>query len=148
MQLHTLPKSTTTGKKRLGLGHGSGRVKTAGRGTKGQKARGKVSLSFDGANLSMLERLPFLRGKSRNFSFQKKSVLVPVEKLAVLEKDTTVDIAALVKAGLVDAKEAKSKGVKILGKGTLTVALKVMLPVTQSAKEAIEKAGGSIVPSK
>ncbi|MBI3559317.1 50S ribosomal protein L15, partial [Candidatus Gottesmanbacteria bacterium] len=55
-------------KKRLGRGHGSGKVKTTGRGTKGQKARENIGLKFAGSSLqaSWLKRLPLVRGKGKN----------------------------------------------------------------------------------
>lgn len=144
MKLSTLSKTTTKRLRRLGQGHGSGRVKTAGRGTKGQNARGKRSLSFEGGALPLKKRLPFLRGKNRNKVFHTIPVILNLSDLNSLPKESTVDVAFLVKQGLIDKKEAKD-GVKILGKGTLTVALKVVLPASASAAKAIEKAGGSLV---
>ena len=58
-----LQKLVKRSKKRLGRGHGSGKVKTSGRGTKGQRARGKIRLGFEGGQLSIIKRLPLLRGK-------------------------------------------------------------------------------------
>ncbi len=144
MNLTTLTKVTTTKKRRLGQGHGSGRVKTAGRGTKGQKARRNIPLFFEGGALPLIKRLPFMRGKDRNFSFNEKPVVINVEKLNTLPAKTVVDIATLVKYGLVITNEAKKKGIKILGNGTLSTALEVKLPVSKAAKEKIEKAGGSV----
>ena len=71
MKLENLTKVTDRKKKRLGQGHGSGRGKTGGRGTKGQKARGKVSLTFEGGALPLIKRLPFHRGKGKNKVFNK-----------------------------------------------------------------------------
>ena len=71
MKLESLPKTTERRKKRLGLGHGSGRGKTAGRGTKGQRARGKIPISFEGGAIPLIKRLPFMRGKGKNKSFKK-----------------------------------------------------------------------------
>lgn len=144
MQLHTLPKTTAKGKRRLGLGHGSGRVKTAGRGTKGQNARGKIALSFEGGALRLIKRLPFRRGKGRNKVFKLKPIVVPVSVLDILPKGTSVDLAALIKYKIVDEKQAGYYGVKILGGGALTHAITVKLPVSKSAKEIIEKAGGTV----
>lgn len=144
MNLHTLPKSTTRGAKRLGQGHGSGRVKTSGRGQKGQKARRKIKLSFEGGALPLIKRMPFLRGKGRNFSLKGKPEIVTVGQLSVLPKNTTVTVESLVKHNLVKEKRASTYGVKILGDGTIEVALQVKLPTSKSAKEKIEKAGGSV----
>ncbi len=144
MPVHTLPKITTKAKRRLGQGHGSGRVKTSGRGTKGQKARRNIALSFEGGALPLIKRLPFLRGKERNFSYQTKSFPVNVEKLNTLPKGTVVDKKSLVEYRIVSVRTAKNQPVKILGRGKLSVALTVKLPVSQSAKAQIEKAGGRV----
>lgn len=144
MKLHALTKITEKSAKRLGQGHGSGRVKTAGRGTKGQNARGKRSLSFEGGALPLTKRLPFLRGKNRNKVFQHTPVILNLSQLNGLPKDSVVDLAFLIKHGLVDAKQAKQDGVKILGNGSLSVSLKVALPVSKSAAQSIEKVGGTV----
>lgn len=144
MNLSQLEKLKTKSKKRVGLGHGSGRGKTSGRGTKGQKARGKIPLSFEGGALPLTKRLPFLRGKGRNRSLQEKPELINVEALNVFPKETVVTIEALVKQGIVTLESAKQKGVKILGDGDLQVALVVTLPVSKGAAEKIKKAGGTV----
>lgn len=144
MQLHELPKITTKGKRRLGLGHGSGRVKTAGRGTKGQNARGKVALSFEGGALRLIKRLPFLRGKGRNNVFKQKPLVVNLAKLSVFPKGAEIDLKALITKNIVAEKEAMNLGVKILGEGEVANALTVKLPVSKMAKEKIEKAGGKV----
>lgn len=145
MNLSNLVKVTEKSQKRKGQGHGSGKVKTSGRGQKGQKARGKIPFTrYSGGSLSFVKRLPFLRGKDRNNSFKNKPVIVDVEVLNALAKGTTVDLAALVAQKLVQEKEAKRDGVKILGSGELTVALTVKLPVSKSAQAKIEKAGGKV----
>lgn len=146
MNLHTLTKTTTKKKRRLGQGHGSGRVKTSGRGTKGQKARGKIPTRFEGGNVSLIKRLPFLRGRGRNKSFKKGSIIINVKVLNLLPKDSTIDIETLVKNRIVDAKDAKIYGVKILGDGNLNIPLIVKLPVSKGAKLKIEKAGGKVEP--
>jgi len=78
MNLSHIGKLKTKKKKRVGQGHGSGRGKTAGRGTKGQKARSKVAIYFEGGALPLTKRLPFLRGKGRNRSLQDKKFVVNV----------------------------------------------------------------------
>ncbi len=144
MQLHELPKITTRGKRRLGLGHGSGRVKTAGRGTKGQNARGKVALSFEGGALRLIKRLPFLRGKGRNNVFKRKPLVVNLSMLSVFPKGAVIDIKALVAKNIVEEEKAMNLGVKILGEGEITNAMTFTIPVSKSAKEKIEKAGGRV----
>ena len=144
MQLSTLTKITEKRLRRLGQGHGSGRSKTSGRGTKGQNARGKRALSFEGGALPLKKRLPFLRGKNKNKVFKRIPVVVNLSDLNSLPKGSTIDITLLIKHGLVDKKEALQDGVKILGNGKLDTVLKVMLPTSSSAAKAIEKAGGSV----
>lgn len=144
MNLSNLQKITTKKKKRVGLGHGSGRGKTSGRGTKGLKARGNVPLDFEGGALPLIKRLPFLRGKGRNKSLQSKSLILNVSALNILPKGTVVDIETLAKHGLVRLEEAKQIGVKILGDGDLGVSLTVKVPASKGAVEKIKKAGGSL----
>ena len=144
MNLHNLEKITVKKKKRIGLGHGSGRGKTAGRGTKGQKARTNVPLDFEGGALPLIKRLPFLRGKDRNKPFKKDPIVLNVGVLNTFAKNSIVDIENLTKHKLVDLKQAQQKGVKILGSGDLQTALKVRVEVSSGARAKIEKAGGSI----
>ena len=144
MNIHELESITQTAKKRGGQGHGSGRGKTAGRGQKGQKARNKIPLRFEGGALALTKRLPFLRGKGKHKSFRKRPVVLNISLFNALPKDAVVDIALLVKHKLVKEGEAKAFGVKILGDGELQQSLQVKLPVTKGAKEKIEKAGGTV----
>lgn len=145
MSLHTLPQIISKKNRRVGRGHGSGRVKTSGRGTKGQKARNSVPITFEGGAIPLIKRLPFLRGKMKNKSFIRKPITIKLSSLNVLPKDTVVDIDTLIKHKLVKEKEAKKFGVKILGNGDISVALKITLPLSEIAKEKIEKAQGTIV---
>ena len=144
MNISDLGKVTTKSKKRVGQGHGSGRGKTSGRGTKGQKARNKVAIYFEGGALPLTKRLPFLRGKGRNRSLKPTPVVVNVQALTVFAKGTVVDMETLAKQGLLELEEAKQNGVKILGDGDLGVALTVKLPTSKSAAEKITKAGGTV----
>lgn len=139
-----LQKITARKKRRLGQGHGSGRGKTAGRGTKGQKARGDIPLRFEGGAISLLKRLPFLRGKERNKTFQKKTIAVKLSALNVFKTGSTIDIKSLVEQKIVNASEAEQFGVKILSDGELNVVLTVSLPVSKGAQGKIEKAGGKV----
>ncbi len=147
MNLTDLTKIKAKSKKRVGLGHGSGRGKTAGRGQKGQKARNSVPLRFEGGALPLTKRLPFLRGKSRNASLQEKAYILNVEALNVFAKGSVVDQESLTKQGLVRDTLGKHRKIKILGDGTLEVALTVKLPVSKSAAEKIQKAGGTVEQS-
>lgn len=144
MSLHSLVKITKRSKKRLGQGHGTGRVKTAGRGTKGQLARNKVPMYFEGGALPLIKRLPYRRGKGRNKSFNKKPLIVNVKYLNKLSKNEVVDIESLIKNKIVKDKDAKEFGVKILGDGEINQALVVKLPISKSAAKKIEKAGGRV----
>lgn len=143
--LSSLPRTVEKKKKRLGQGHGSGRVKTAGRGTKGQNARNSVPIFFEGGAVTLMKRLPFRRGKGRNNVFKKKPIAINISALNLFSKGAKVDIDSLVKLRIVDAKQAKIYGVKILGDGELTVALTISLPVSKGAKTKIEQAGGQVV---
>ncbi len=143
MELNSLPKTTKTKLRRLGQGHGSGRGKTAGRGTKGQKARGKIRASFEGGALPLVKRMPFLRGRGRNKIVKAKTVSLSVSSLNKLPSKSTVDVETLIKAGLVEA-SAKKTGVKIIGNKELKIALTIKLPVTAGAKKQIERAGGTV----
>ena len=144
MNLSHVQKVKTKSKKRVGQGHGSGRGKTAGRGTKGQKARNKVAIYFEGGALPLTKRLPFLRGKGRNRSLQEKPYVINVAALNVFSKGEEVTIESLAKHGIVQLDLAKQKGVKILGDGDLVVALTVKLPASRGAAEKITKAGGRV----
>ena len=148
MQLSNLSKVTARGKKALGRGIGSGKGKTAGRGQKGQKARGKIPAANVGAGLIWYKKLPYRRGYSRdgtNAVRSVKPVLVTLEQLNNLPPKTKLDLACLIDHKIVKGKEAQKKGVKILNRGELKVALTVELPVSKSAKQKIEQAGGEVV---
>lgn len=144
MNLTKLDKITTKKKRRIGLGHGSGRGKTAGRGTKGQKARNSVPLDFEGGALPLIKRMPFLRGKGRNFPLQQKPIIINVGALNFLPKNSIVDLENLAKHHLVRLETAKAYGIKILGDGNLQVPLTVRLPVSKGAGEKIKQAGGTV----
>ena len=144
MALNNLPKITKRSKKRLGQGHGSGKVKTSGRGTKGQHARNTVPLHFEGGALPLTKRLPYLRGKGRNKSFRPVPMVVNVKYLEVFPKDSVVDLDSLIKNRIVKESDAREFGVKILGDGEIKQALIIKLPISKSAASKIEKAGGRI----
>lgn len=143
MKLENLQKITKTRQRRLGQGHGSGRGKTAGRGTKGQNAKGSRSLSFEGGALPLIKRLPFMRGKGKNKSFKNQPIVINVKFLNLLKKGTIVDIKSLIENKIVNS-DARKYGVKILGDGKLAVSLIVKLPVSKGAAKKIEQAGGTV----
>ena len=144
MNLKTLPKITKDSKRRVGRGHGSGRVKTSGRGTKGQNAREKVSLRFAGSSLqaSWLKRLPLLRGKGKNKSLRVRPIAVNLKYLNGLKSGSEVTLQSLKDARIIDQSVDK---VKILGNGELNVALTFKLPCSKGAIKKIEKAGGKVI---
>lgn len=143
MELHSLTKVTKRSRKRLGQGHGSGRGKTAGRGTKGQKARNKIPLDFEGGALPLIKRLPFMRGKGKNKAFRKR-IVVNLKALNLLKKDSIVDLESLIKNRIVYEKDAKMHGVKILGDGEISIPLTIKLPISKRAALKVEKVGGKI----
>ena len=127
-------------KKRVGRGIAGKGGKTAGRGTKGQKARGSVPASFEGGQMPLHMRLPKLRG-FRNPA-HKQFQVVNLDKLAELyPKGGEVTVADLVAKGAV----RKNELVKVLGTGEISAALTVTVnKVSGSAKEKITAAGGTV----
>ncbi len=145
MQLHELkPKTATKSAKRVG--RGGIRGKTSGRGTKGQKARAGHSIRPDVRE--KLKKLPKMRGRGIQglYSIQEKPAVVNVSSLEVAFKaGETISPAVLVERGLVRARKTITPAVKILGNGEVTKKFIIAgCVVSGSAKEKIEKAGGSI----
>lgn len=141
MKLHQLIKINTKSKKRVGRGIGSGLGKTSGRGSKGQKARGKIPVGFSG-NLPLYKKLPLRRGLG-NRKISSKPKLLNLTSLNVFKAKTVVDIERLVEEKIISRKDLK-KGVKILGDGEINTSLIIKLPVSKSAKEKILKKGGKV----
>ena len=123
---------------RRGRGHGSGNGKTAGKGHKGQKARsGAPRVGFEGGQMPLYRRIPKRGFKNRN---TLEIVAINVSALEKFEDGATVDVAALVSAGVVSNPK---DGVKILGNGELTKKLTVQANAfSASAVEKIEALGG------
>lgn len=126
-------------KTRVGRGEGS-KGKTAGRGTKGTKARYQVRVGLEGGNLNQVMRAPKLRGFKNPFRVEYQ--VVNLEKLAELyPKGGDVTIGDLVAKGAV----RKNEKVKVLGSGDIAVKLNVAVDkVSSSAEQKIVAAGGSI----
>ena len=142
--LSNLPTIVAEAKKRLGRGLGSGKGAKSGRGTtRHQKARSTIPLHFEGGQGRLVKRFPLLRGKGRNYSRKDYKYVIYSEQLNVFEDGAVVDIEALFKAKLIE-EGAKSPIVKLINKGDITKKLTVALPVTQSVKAMIEKAGGTV----
>jgi large subunit ribosomal protein L15 len=127
-------------KQRLGRGEGS-KGKTAGRGTKGTKARYQVPVGFEGGQVPLQRRLPKLKGFS-NALFKTEYQVVNLGRLAELfPAGSEVTPETLVAGGAV----RKGELVKVLGDGELTVALRVSAhKVSASARQKIEAAGGTV----
>lgn len=141
MKLHQLTKINSDSKKRLGRGLGSGKGKTAGRGTKGQKARGKIPLGFSGG-LSLYKKLPKKSGEG-NSKVTKKIKVVNLSKLAVFKSKEVVDIEKMLRANIISKKDLKG-GVKILGTGEISSGLIVKVPTSKSTRQKIEEKGGRV----
>ena len=136
----------TKNRMRVGRGIGSGKGKTGGRGVKGQKARSGVAIKgFEGGQMPLHRRLP-KRGFWNPFSTDYNEVNLGRIQQAVdagkLEASRSVTIESLVEAGVCSKPR---DGVKILGVGELTAKLAFeVAAASKSAREAIEKAGGSV----
>ncbi|GAA2074858.1 50S ribosomal protein L15 [Aeromicrobium halocynthiae] len=141
LKLHHLRPApgAKTAKTRVGRGEGS-KGKTAGRGTKGTKARYQVPAGFEGGQIPIHMRLPKLKGFTN--PFREEYQVVNVERLgALFPEGGTVDVDALVAAGAV----RKGQLVKVLGTGELDVAVQVTAhKFSGSARSKIEAAGGSV----
>ncbi len=139
-KLHDLapPAGATKAKRRVGRGTGGKGHKTAGRGTKGQKARNTVPAGFEGGQLPLMQRIPKLKGFTNPFRIEYTPVnLAALEALGKEE----VTPAVLVEAGLARPKAL----VKVLGQGSLTRPVKVSAHAfSKSAEAAITAAGGSV----
>jgi large subunit ribosomal protein L15 len=129
-----LPKVTIRRKKRVGRGVGSGKGShTSGRGQKGQKSRTDINILFEGVKMkkSFLKRLPLQRGKGK-FHANGKPVTLNLSDLESLPSGSKITVELLVKNKLVDAKEAKEFGVKILGNGKTTKKFTFEVPTSKS----------------
>ncbi|MGE9832035.1 50S ribosomal protein L15 [Ligilactobacillus salivarius] len=139
MKLHELKpaEGSRQVRNRVGRGTSSGNGKTAGRGQKGQKARGKVRLGFEGGQMPLFRRMPKRGFKNIN---RKEYAIVNLETLNKFEDGAEVTPALLVESGII--KDEKD-GIKVLGNGTLNKQLNVKASkFSASAKEAIESKGG------
>lgn len=143
MKLHELQPAAGSRKERnrVGRGQGSGNGKTAGRGSKGQKARsgGGVRLGFEGGQTPLFRRLPKRGFQNIN---RKEYAVVNLETLNRFEDGQEVTAAVLVEAGIV---KNEKDGIKVLANGKLERKLTVKVnKFSQAAKEAIEAAGGTV----
>jgi large subunit ribosomal protein L15 len=140
MKVHDLKPAlgSNTRKRRVGRGIGGKGGKTAGRGTKGQNARGSVRVGFEGGQLPITQRVPKLKGFTNPFR-----VAYGVINLDAIETFAGDDVnpASLLGAGLVH----KHGLVKVLGRGELTRKVTVRAHAfSKSAEQAITAAGGTV----
>ena len=147
MKLHELKPTDGSKKdrKRVGRGIAAGQGKTAGRGTKGQSARagGGAGLYHQGGNLPFFRRLPFVRGKGFTPINRVEYNEVNLDQLGVFSAGSDVTPETLHEARIL---RDQRNPVVILGRGEVKVALKVSAHrVSESAKQKIEAAGGSVV---
>ena len=141
MKLHHLKPAEGSKQKKIRVGRGEGgrRGKTAGRGTKGQKARGKVRPGFEGGQMPLQRRLPKLKGfKNRNKEY---FALINVGRLNDFDAGATITPDDLRDRGMV-----KKRGrVKVLGEGELEKSLTIHAHAfSLGAVEKIKAAGGSV----
>ena len=137
-------------KMRVGRGIGSGKGKTSGRGVKGQKSRSGVAIkSFEGGQMPLYRRLP-----KRGFNPLKKEkiAIINLNKMQNLieskriDKDSQINIELLKKNKIINKSSHK---IKILGLGEIKEKVNISVDfISKSAKEKIEKAGGSITLKK
>ncbi len=147
MQSHQLTTPARPNRKRVGRGGKRGTY--AGRGNKGQKARsgGKVNPLFEGGRSSLVERMKKLRGFKSIHPKPTEVTLGALER--AFKSGETVTLATLIERGLVLARNEK-RGAKILRTGELKKKLTIAagIQTTNGAREAIEKAGGTIEEKK
>src|ERR1700716_1727298 len=143
MLIHELqpPDGSTRTSIRIGRGHGSGKVKTGGKGTKGQNARagGGVPPYFEGGQLPLIRKLPYRRGFRNPFRVTFREV--NVRDLANFPAGSTVGPEEFEIAGVL---RGKTGPVKVLGQGELSVKLTVRAhKFSAGAQKKIEAAGGT-----
>lgn len=141
MKLHELKpnEGARDVRKRVGRGTSSGTGKTAGRGQKGQKARSKVRLGFEGGQMPLFRRMPKRGFKNIN---RKEYAVVNLNDLNRFEDGTEITATILIEAGVI---KKELSGVKLLANGELNKKLNIKVSkYSEAAKAAVEAAGGSI----
>ena len=143
-------EGSTRGRMRVGRGPGSGKGKTAGRGVKGQKARSGVAIAgFEGGQMPLHMRMPkrgFNNIHRKDFAEVNLWRLEQAIAAGKLDAKKAIDAAVLIAAGVI---RRELDGVRLLGKGELTTKLNITVySASASAKEAVEKAGGSLTTTK
>lgn len=143
MKMHDLGPAygSTTTRRRIGRGTGSGLGKTSGKGHKGQKARtgGSIRRGFEGGQTPLYRRIP-KRGFKNHFATEY--AVINVSDFDRFEENTVVDSKLLLSEGLI---RKELDGVKVLGNGEITKKLTVVAAkFSKSAEEKIQAAGGKI----
>jgi large subunit ribosomal protein L15 len=144
MFLHELKPNpgATHRRKRVGRGIGSGHGKTAGRGTKGQKARDQVPLTFEGGQTPLHRRLPRLKG-FKNPTHKEYTIINVALLEERFEAGDVVSPELLLERRII--KKLEKDGLKVLGEGELTKALTVRAhKFSKTAEQKITAAGGSV----
>jgi len=137
-------EGSTKNRKRIGRGTGSGRGGTSTRGHKGAKSRSGYSskAGFEGGQMPLVRRVPKFGFKNINRVEYTAVNLDVLQNLSAKLENTVIDFAVLRENGLA----SKNDNIKILGRGELTTAIEVHAHAfSQTAVEAIEKAGGKVV---
>ena len=140
MKIHDLQPAAGSrkAKKRVARGIGGRRGKTAGRGMKGQKARGQIPVGFEGGQLPLHKRVPKLRGFNNPFRVEYQAINLDTLEASGLDEVTP---EVLRERGLIH----KGAFVKVLGRGELTRKVTVKVhAVSKSAEAAITEAGGTV----
>ena len=141
MKVHDLQPAagSNKGRRRVGRGIGGKGGKTAGRGTKGQAARGNIPAAFEGGQMPLHMRIPKLKGFNNPFRVEYQAINLDTIEESGLDEVTP---EALLAKGLV----SKGALVKVLGRGELSRKVTVHAHgFSKSAQSAIEAAGGSVV---
>jgi large subunit ribosomal protein L15 len=137
--LSNLPKIVGNTNKRVGRGIGSGKGSKSGRGTKRhQRAREKIPIFFEGGQAKITKKYPLLRGKEKNKSFSRKTIVIPIEKLNIYKNDEIVDKKSLFDKGILKEKD-KTDNYKIVNKGKLVKKVKLQIQSSKSVKDQIKK---------
>lgn len=146
MKLHDLAPAAGSrrARRRVARGIAGKGGKTAGRGTKGQKARGSVKPGFEGGQLPLTQRVPKLKGFKNPFRVSYE--VINLARLEDVAEDGVVNPDILRSKGLVRSGGHRGSLVKVLGNGEISAALRVEAHAfSASAQSAIEAAGGSVV---
>lgn len=133
--LSTQKPVLTKSKRRLGRGYGSKKGgHTSSRGQKGQKSRNSVAIWFEGGQLPLIRRTPFIKGKSRFKSLSPKPYVIHSDKLSIFKDGDVITLESLSEKLGLDLKRITKTGVKILKRGEIKAKLDLQVPVSQKLK--------------